>query len=223
QHPLLDPRLTKNFIKDHSKANALPMKSKKASSFHEFARNTSDAWDVGDDEDEDFSSSSSSLQTLNSKVAKATAAQVLENHSKLRAKPERAQSALSDGWRGADSVPTSLQHLLLAEEACVWTPLQKQQSLPLQPIIPLVTRISDQNASGAPPVMLREKTRLEKFRQLLSSHNRDLGECGKMGPSWRLKCLQSLQEQTGLSSPSGCSGAWMCLGSNPVPPLSICR
>ncbi|XP_065603613.1 TBC1 domain family member 22B isoform X4 [Cyrtonyx montezumae] len=96
QHPPLDPRLTKNFIKDRSKANALPMKSKKASSFHEFARNTSDAWDIGDDEDEDFSSSSSSLQTLNSKVAKATAVQVLENHSKLRVKPERAQPALGD-------------------------------------------------------------------------------------------------------------------------------
>ncbi|CAM9138616.1 unnamed protein product [Bubo scandiacus] len=171
QHPPLDPRLTKNFIKDHSKANALPMKSKKASSFHEFACNTSDAWDIGDDEDEDFSSSSSSLQTLNSKVAKATAAQVLENHSKLRVKPERAQSALSD-------------HLLLAEDACVWTPLQKQQSLPLQPVIPLVTQISDQNASGAPPAMLREKTCLEKFQQLLSSHNMDLDEYELRKCSW---------------------------------------
>ena len=85
------------------------MKSKKASSFHEFARNTSDAWDVGDDEDEDFSSSSS-LQTLNSKVAKATAAQVLENHSKLRAKPERAQSALSD-------VPTNCKVIKSSSEA----------------------------------------------------------------------------------------------------------
>lgn len=56
--------------------------------------------------------------------------------------------------------------------------LHKQQSLPLRPIIPLVARISDQNASGAPPMTVREKTRLEKFRQLLSSHNTDLGECG---------------------------------------------
>lgn len=68
------------------------MKNKKASSFHEFARNTSDAWDIGDDEDEDFSS----FQTLNSKVAKATAAQVLENHSRLRVKPEWPQAALSE-------------------------------------------------------------------------------------------------------------------------------
>lgn len=86
------------------------MKSKKASSFHEFARNTSDAWDIGDDEDEDFSSSSSSLQTLNSKVAKATAAQVLENHSKLRAKPERAPSTLSD-------MPTNCKVIKSSSEA----------------------------------------------------------------------------------------------------------
>lgn len=70
------------------------MKNKKASSFHEFARNTSDAWDIGDDEEEDFSSPP--FQTLNSKVALATAAQVLENHSKLRVKPERSQSTTSD-------------------------------------------------------------------------------------------------------------------------------
>lgn len=81
-----------SFIKERSKVNALPMKNKKASSFHEFARDTSDAWDIGDDEDEDFSS----LQTLNSKVAKATAAQVLENHSRLRMKPERPQVTLNE-------------------------------------------------------------------------------------------------------------------------------
>ncbi|XP_033925563.1 TBC1 domain family member 22B [Melopsittacus undulatus] len=184
QHPPLDPRLTKNFIKDRSKANALPMKSKKASSFHEFARNTSDAWDIGDDEDEDFSSSSSSFQTLNSKVAKATAAQVLENHSKLRAKPERAQSALGDVPTNCKVIKSSSEAQLsrTSEEACVRTPLQKQQSLPLRPVIPLVARISDQNASGAPPMTVREKTRLEKFRQLLSSHNTDLDELRKC--SW---------------------------------------
>lgn len=70
---------------------------------------------------------------------------------------------------------------LLIEDGCMRNPLHKQQSLPLRPIIPLVARISDQNASGAPPMTVREKTRLEKFRQLLSSHNTDLGE------SWCLK------------------------------------
>eukprot|EP00069_Balaena_mysticetus_P007948 bmy_05870T0 len=82
------------FEEERSKVSTVPLKNKKASSFHEFARNTSDAWDIGDDEEEDFSSPS--FQTLNSKVALATAAQVLENHSKLRVKPERSQSTTSD-------------------------------------------------------------------------------------------------------------------------------
>nr|XP_025033564.1 TBC1 domain family member 22B [Pelodiscus sinensis] len=156
------------------------MKNKKASSFHEFARNTSDAWDIGDDEDEEFSS----FQTLNSKVAKATAAQVLENHSKLRVKPERAQPALSDMPTNCKIIKSSSEAQLARapEDACVRSALHKQQSLPLRPIIPLVARISDQNASGAPPMTVREKTRLEKFRQLLSSHNTDLDELRKC--SW---------------------------------------
>lgn len=65
---------------------------------------------------------------------------------------------------------------IILGDTCLRNTLHKQQSLPLRPIIPLVARISDQNASGAPPMTVREKTRLEKFRQLLSSHNTDLGE-----------------------------------------------
>uniref|UniRef100_A0A8C3V430 TBC1 domain family member 22B n=1 Tax=Catharus ustulatus TaxID=91951 RepID=A0A8C3V430_CATUS len=185
QHSSDPVPLAHSFIKDRSKASGLPMKSKKASSFHEFARSTSDAWDIGDDEDEDFSSSSSSsLQTLNSKVAKATAAQVLENHSKLRVKPERCQAALGELPTNCKVIKSSSEAQLsrTSEEACVRSPLQKQQSLPLRPVIPLVARISDQNASGAPPMTVREKTRLEKFRQLLSSHNTDLDELRKC--SW---------------------------------------
>uniref|UniRef100_A0A8D2ZGF6 Rab-GAP TBC domain-containing protein n=1 Tax=Scophthalmus maximus TaxID=52904 RepID=A0A8D2ZGF6_SCOMX len=57
--------------------------------------------------------------------------------------------------------------------------LQKQQSLPVRSIIPLVARISDQNASGAPPMTVREKNRLDKFKQLLASPNTDLEELRK--------------------------------------------
>ncbi|XP_030076703.1 TBC1 domain family member 22B [Microcaecilia unicolor] len=181
QHPPLDQRLTKNFIRDRSKVNALPVKGKKTSSFHEFARSTSDAWDIGDDEEEDFPPPS--FEALNSKVALATAAQVLENHSKLREKPERSQSV-------SDDVPTckvikssSEAHISRASsDSLARNPLQKQQSLPLRPIIPLVARISDQNASGMPPMTIRERTRLEKFKQLLSSTNTDLEELRKC--SW---------------------------------------
>ncbi|XP_069489527.1 TBC1 domain family member 22B [Ambystoma mexicanum] len=179
QHPPLDPRLTKGFIKDRSKGNALALKSKKASSFHEFARSTSDAWDIEDDEDGD----SSPRQTLNSKVAMATAVQVLENHSKQREKPEQLLSA--------DDVPSSCKVIKSSSEAHISSnsadsfarhPLHKQQSLPLRPVIPLAARISDQNASGAPIMTLREKTRMEKFRQLLSSPNTDLDDLRKC--SW---------------------------------------
>ncbi|XP_004710799.1 TBC1 domain family member 22B [Echinops telfairi] len=182
QHPPLDPRLTKHFLRERSRGGAVPLKNKKASSFHEFARNTSDAWDIGDDEEEDLSSPA--FQTLNSKVALATAAQVLENHSKLRVKPERSQSTTADVPANYKVIKSSSDAQLSRNSSgtCLRNPLHKQQSLPLRPIIPLVARISDQNASGAPPMTVREKTRLEKFRQLLSSHNTDLDELRKC--SW---------------------------------------
>lgn len=37
------------------------LKTKKASSFHEFARSTNDAWDIDDEEDEEFLAPASSL------------------------------------------------------------------------------------------------------------------------------------------------------------------
>uniref|UniRef100_A0A8C0EJD1 Uncharacterized protein n=1 Tax=Bubo bubo TaxID=30461 RepID=A0A8C0EJD1_BUBBB len=167
QHPSQQEKA--DFIKDHSKANGLPMKSKKASSFHEFACNTRLLFLLF------------FFTNLNSKVAKAMAARVLENHSNLWAKPEWAQSALRDVPTNCKVIKSSSK-AQLSRTACVWTPLQKQQSLPLRPVILLVARISDQNASGAPPMTLREKTHPEKFRQLLSSHSTDLDELRKC--SW---------------------------------------
>lgn len=108
-----------SFIKERSKVGGQPMKNKKASSFHEFARDTSDAWDIGDDEDEDFSS----FQTLNSKVARATAAQVLENHSRLRAKPERPQAALNE-------VPNNCKVIKSNSEAQLSRPGKSSVALP---------------------------------------------------------------------------------------------
>uniref|UniRef100_A0AAY4DPC9 Rab-GAP TBC domain-containing protein n=1 Tax=Denticeps clupeoides TaxID=299321 RepID=A0AAY4DPC9_9TELE len=52
QHPPLDPRIQHTFLKDTPKTNSLNVKSKKASSFHEFARSTNDAWDIEDEDDE---------------------------------------------------------------------------------------------------------------------------------------------------------------------------
>ena len=91
--------------------------------------------------------------------------------------PRAQQSGLRCLWICAchTACPLSLSNDP-SGDSCLRNPLHKQQSLPLRPVIPLVARISDQNASGAPPMTVREKTRLEKFRQLLSSHNTDLGE-----------------------------------------------
>lgn len=41
-------------LKDTPKTNAVSVKSKKPSTFHEFARSTNDAWDIDDEEDGGF-------------------------------------------------------------------------------------------------------------------------------------------------------------------------
>uniref|UniRef100_A0A8C9ZFU8 TBC1 domain family member 22B n=1 Tax=Sander lucioperca TaxID=283035 RepID=A0A8C9ZFU8_SANLU len=139
-HPPLDPRLRRTYPKD-TKPQFNNLKSKKASSFHEFARSTNDAWDIDEEEDEDF------LGT-----------------------PAQTSSGLHS---------TSTQNQVTTRHHFFRSTLQKQQSLPVRPIIPLVARMSDQNASGAPPMTVREKSRLDKFKQLLASPNTDLEELRK--------------------------------------------
>ncbi|XP_053310232.1 TBC1 domain family member 22B isoform X3 [Spea bombifrons] len=138
------------------------LKNRKASSFHEFARNTSDAWNIEDDE----VLHSSSSQTVKSSIA----VEVIGSFKEKSCSQAIVINSISEGQphRGNSSF---------------YKPPQKQQQqFPLRPIIPLVARISDQNASGAPPMTVREKTRLEKFRQLLSCSNTDLEELRKC--SW---------------------------------------
>ncbi|XP_005995486.1 TBC1 domain family member 22B [Latimeria chalumnae] len=182
QHPPLEARRPRNLMKESSRINSLSARSKKASSFHEFAMNTRDAWDISDNEDEEFSAAPS--PNLNSKLAMATATQVLQNHSRLRENPERCQSCPEHGQHNG-KVPKSSSAAQLsqpADDSFVRNTLPKQRSLPLRPVIPLVARISDQNASGAPLMTVREKTRLEKFKQLLASPSTDLEELRKQ--SW---------------------------------------
>uniref|UniRef100_A0A8C4E2G0 Rab-GAP TBC domain-containing protein n=1 Tax=Dicentrarchus labrax TaxID=13489 RepID=A0A8C4E2G0_DICLA len=63
QHPPLDPRLRRTYPKD-IKPKFNNLKSKKASSFHEFARSTNDAWDIDDEEDEDFLGTHAPISSL---------------------------------------------------------------------------------------------------------------------------------------------------------------
>ncbi|KAG9332719.1 hypothetical protein JZ751_014818 [Albula glossodonta] len=191
QHPPLDPRIHRTFLKDASKPNTLSIKSKKASSFHEFARSTNDAWDIGDDEDEDFLGAArlSSLSPLLPSAPQPPPSTLSSsnNLNVTEAPPDTVAPQNPEGGPDVikmDSRPANGRVVKSCSEAqlstaTVRSPLQKQQSLPIRPIIPLVARISDQNASGAPPMTVREKSRLDKFRQLLASPNTDLEELRK--------------------------------------------
>ncbi|XP_047431788.1 TBC1 domain family member 22A isoform X3 [Mugil cephalus] len=79
QHPPFDPLLHANLIKAHKPPPATPGKPKKATTFQEFESITSDAWDVGDDDDELLAMAA---QNLNIEVVMETANKVIENHSK---------------------------------------------------------------------------------------------------------------------------------------------
>ncbi|XP_054904274.1 TBC1 domain family member 22B isoform X2 [Poeciliopsis prolifica] len=168
------------------------LKSKKACSFHEFACSTNDAWDIDDEEDENFcgtpfsasfTPSGPDLTSIHNQQRRHQTGEtehVLphiltpprdEGHNSQRddsSECERVNGKFVKSSSDADLNTTSVR-----------SSLQKQQSLPVRPIIPLVARISDQNASGAPPMTVREKSRLDKFKQLLASPNTDLEELRK--------------------------------------------
>ncbi|KAF7694051.1 TBC1 domain family member 22A isoform X2 [Silurus meridionalis] len=92
QHPPFDPLLHANLIKAGNKpsATSTPGKPKKATTFQEFESITSDAWDVGDDDDELLAMAA---QNLNIEVVMETANKVIENHSKQQ---ELRQQQLDD-------------------------------------------------------------------------------------------------------------------------------
>ncbi|XP_056311421.1 TBC1 domain family member 22A isoform X3 [Danio aesculapii] len=90
QHPPFDPLLHANLMKAGNKppSASTPGKPKKATTFQEFESITSDAWDVGDDDDELLAMAA---QNLNIEVVMETANKVIENHSKLQ---ERRQQQM---------------------------------------------------------------------------------------------------------------------------------
>ncbi|XP_076022956.1 TBC1 domain family member 22B isoform X1 [Genypterus blacodes] len=206
------------YPKDNAKPKFNNVKPKKASSFHEFARSTNDAWDIDDEEDEDFLATSTYGSSLLSGVHSTSTHQQSSPQQQ-----DQAGETESEMEHGLDPLKIEGQSLPEVEEVeeemeCnlvngrvvksssevhlnqspVRSTLQKQQSLPVRPIIPLVARISDQNVSGALPMTVREKSRLDKFKQLLTSPNTDLDELRKHSWSgiprevrpitWRLLC-----------------------------------
>lgn len=59
------------FLKDTPKSNAVSVKSKKPSTFHEFARSTNDAWDIDDVEDSGFFTPTHSVPVQSHSTVKA--------------------------------------------------------------------------------------------------------------------------------------------------------
>ncbi|MEQ2247710.1 hypothetical protein ILYODFUR_011973 [Ilyodon furcidens] len=108
QHPPFDPHLHANLIKAGNKPPpATPGKPKKATTFQEFESITSDAWDVGDDDDELLAMAA---QNLNIEVVMETANMVIENHSKQQER-QRQDDSTESGQREEDA-----QEEVVAEE-----------------------------------------------------------------------------------------------------------
>ncbi|XP_072452665.1 TBC1 domain family member 22A isoform X10 [Notamacropus eugenii] len=79
QHPPFDPLVHGTLIKTVPKTPTTPVKPKKVSTFQEFESNTSDAWDVGEDDDELLAMAA---ESLNTEVVMETANRVIQNHSR---------------------------------------------------------------------------------------------------------------------------------------------
>lgn len=192
QHPPLDPLLHTNLLKANSKPNSASMRAKKVTTFQEFESITSDAWDVGDDDDDLMAMAT---QNLNTDVVMETANKVIQIHSKLQEqkqqnKPMETSGEQLDDMEQADNSVENTVKSNSGSEFDTSTDLnhrettlsQRQQSVsPTSPTLS-AAGIADQNSSDGPLMSEREMTRLEKFRQLLAGPNTDLEELRKL--SW---------------------------------------
>ncbi|XP_032895653.1 TBC1 domain family member 22A isoform X6 [Amblyraja radiata] len=94
QHPPLDPLLHTNLLKANSKPNSASMRAKKVTTFQEFESITSDAWDVGDDDDDLLAMAT---QNLNTDVVMETANKVIQIHSKLQEQKQQNKPMETSG------------------------------------------------------------------------------------------------------------------------------
>uniref|UniRef100_A0A671TRX2 TBC1 domain family, member 22a n=1 Tax=Sparus aurata TaxID=8175 RepID=A0A671TRX2_SPAAU len=189
QHPPFDPLLHTTVFTSNKPPPATPGKPKKATTFQEFESITSDAWDVGDDDDELLAMAA---QNLNIEVVMETANKV-NNQIQLSLMVGEGDVTSPEVSFASQSSPYTDGRLVKSHsEAPIGSPkdaageraaLHRQRSLPhRQPVIPLVARMADQNTSGTPAMTEREASRLDKFKQLLAGPNTDLEELRKL--SW---------------------------------------
>ncbi|NXJ73495.1 TB22A protein, partial [Trogon melanurus] len=181
-----------SLIKPGSKAPTTPVKLKKVSTFQEFESNTSDAWDLGDDDDELLAIAA---ENLNTEVVMETAHKVIENHSKLQEQHKFQEEHLQEENQVESAELTSVacgDNRLVksvseghtsssSDNASENSSMQRSQSLP-QTSTPPLSGMADCNTSAAPALTEREASRLDKFKQLLAGPNTDLEELRKL--SW---------------------------------------
>ncbi|XP_068955405.1 TBC1 domain family member 22A isoform X2 [Petaurus breviceps papuanus] len=195
QHPPFDPLVHGTLVKTVPKTPSTPVKPRKVSTFQEFESNTSDAWDVGEDDDELLAMAA---ESLNTEVVMETANQVIQNHSRLQEQqrgPERLVCGDSEAAERFSDLPSgmgsdgrlvkSVSESHTSHSADILrdtTPLQRSQSLPYASMAPLGYGSEEKNALAPPALTEREVYRLEKFRQLLAGPNTDLEELRKL--SW---------------------------------------
>ncbi|XP_073184477.1 TBC1 domain family member 22A isoform X3 [Lepidochelys kempii] len=193
QHPPFDPLLHGTLIKPASKPPTTPVKLKKVSTFQEFESNTSDAWDLGDDDDELLAMAA---ESLNTDVVMETANKVIQNHSKLQEQHKLQEEQLQEDKPvpfselpsvayGDNRLVKSVSESHTSSSAeCVSenSSMQRSQSLPHASTDPLEGEVVDHDTSATPALTEREAFRLDKFKQLLAGPNTNLDELRKL--SW---------------------------------------
>ncbi|KAM4675635.1 LOW QUALITY PROTEIN: TBC1 domain family member 22A [Discoglossus pictus] len=198
QHPPFDPLLHGNISKAVPKLPTTPVKLKKVTTFQEFESNTSDAWDVGEDDDGLLAMAA---ENLNTDVVMETAHKVMQNHTKLQEQNKYEESQLKDtpiqpeeqpSPASAEKIVKSASESQIPVSFGEKQPLQRQQSVPQQTSVSLVGKLADPVTSSSAGLTEREAFRLEKFKQLLAGPNTDLDELRKLSWSGIPKPVRSI-------------------------------
>ncbi|XP_053319330.1 TBC1 domain family member 22A [Spea bombifrons] len=191
QHPPFDPMVHGTLTKTIPKPPTTPVKLKKVTTFQEFESTTSDAWDVGEDDDELLAIAT---ESLNTDVVMETANKVIQNHTKLQ-EQNKSQEIQEVEVKAVTHVDGDNKIVKSASESQIPSStgerhsLQRQQSVPQQTYVP---SLADQIISSNAGLTEREAFRLEKFRQLLAGPNTDLDELRKLSWSGIPKPVRSI-------------------------------
>uniref|UniRef100_A0A3Q3LDH5 TBC1 domain family, member 22a n=1 Tax=Mastacembelus armatus TaxID=205130 RepID=A0A3Q3LDH5_9TELE len=165
QHPPFDPLLHANLIKAGNKPPpATPGKPKKATTFQEFESITSDAWDVGDDDDELLAMAA---QNLNIEVVMETANKVKKHMRQLEDRLDEGEVTSTEVSFASQSSPYTDGRLVKSHsEAPIGSPKDELRKLSWSGIPRQVRPITWKLLSGYLPANAeRRESVLQRKRQ----------------------------------------------------------